>query len=591
MLFFRLPNKQLRQGAVPALVVDPTLAKYRSQLTASFTEVFGEASKLLDTTEFEDEDAVYHVLFELVELLNESIDAIKQPQKPIFSLSSTTYAIVLHICGGKTYKTFSLTYAGTWRMKMPGSSTAKPLRVEDLVTATLASLSCEVGHKSTTPSDAFVRDLLAHGKPTPYDDEVLLFDNVLAQFDIMDEKSAHIHWLYSFQQKSGGGRKAFELITSLADKHCVNLTLQVGPFQFSSPFSRRMDMTDPKRIPFDKLTRFYESFGFELWGKDHMARDPSCQTNLQRAATVRWNPRRFARGWHIPEKLLTKWNVDVTNIFNYVEKSTNQKVKKFCWHPMSGELLIGATSVHHSTLTTKYGSYPHDDYIIATISDDLVLIHFWSPDADQNNVASFEAQYAFSKEVLPPVTNYKIRVQESDGMYKEAAMTTTLPTLPRVPFSRRANPSWWLSTTDGLGKVDPSSKIEVGEVLNAFDDLLKVQCSSGNWNYEPYMHGMANGMILMRSVVSGEDAKFLEAPDHWLKDLPNHLEVGREAANHYKAGFRKGIALTKDLVHVAQQLATIPPLLQVNGTLFKRQARVTTAGWRGYYEPKKNNHD
>ena len=53
------------------------------------------------------------------------------------------------------------------------------------------------------------------------------------------------------------------------------------------------------------------------------------------------------------------------------------------------------------------------------------------------------------------------------------------------------------------------------ELLNEFDDLLAIQCSPGNWDHDPYLHGMANGVLLMRSIVSGEEPDFLDAPNEW----------------------------------------------------------------------------
>ncbi len=52
----------------------------------------------------------------------------------------------------------------------------------------------------------------------------------------------------------------------------------------------------------------------------------------------------------------------------------------------------------------------------------------------------------------------------------------------------------------------------------SFDDLVDTQCSSGNWNYDPYMHGMANGMILAQAMMRGEEPEYLTAPDEWLSD-------------------------------------------------------------------------
>lgn len=58
------------------------------------------------------------------------------------------------------------------------------------------------------------------------------------------------------------------------------------------------------------------------------------------------------------------------------------------------------------------------------------------------------------------------------------------------------------------------------EVMDSVKELLKVQKSEGNWNYDEYMHGMANGMILILAVLEGKETQFLDAPITWLKDYP-----------------------------------------------------------------------
>ena len=50
--------------------------------------------------------------------------------------------------------------------------------------------------------------------------------------------------------------------------------------------------------------------------------------------------------------------------------------------------------------------------------------------------------------------------------------------------------------------------------------ITKAQCSEGNWNYDPYMHGMANGMILALSQMEGKDPEYLDAPKKWLSEKP-----------------------------------------------------------------------
>lgn len=55
------------------------------------------------------------------------------------------------------------------------------------------------------------------------------------------------------------------------------------------------------------------------------------------------------------------------------------------------------------------------------------------------------------------------------------------------------------------------------ELLEDFEKLLDIQCSDGNWDADPYMHGMANGMILFHSMARNPtgDPDFKTAPLYW----------------------------------------------------------------------------
>jgi len=55
--------------------------------------------------------------------------------------------------------------------------------------------------------------------------------------------------------------------------------------------------------------------------------------------------------------------------------------------------------------------------------------------------------------------------------------------------------------------------------LAELQDLLEVQCNDGNWNYSPYMHGMANGLIVAISVLTGKEPEFLDPPTTFLCDI------------------------------------------------------------------------
>ena len=47
-------------------------------------------------------------------------------------------------------------------------------------------------------------------------------------------------------------------------------------------------------------------------------------------------------------------------------------------------------------------------------------------------------------------------------------------------------------------------------------EMVKIQTQDGNWNYDPYMHGMANGLLLALATIENEEPKFLDAPKCWL---------------------------------------------------------------------------
>ena len=51
---------------------------------------------------------------------------------------------------------------------------------------------------------------------------------------------------------------------------------------------------------------------------------------------------------------------------------------------------------------------------------------------------------------------------------------------------------------------------------NSLKKCVDIQCSDGNWNYDGYMHGMANGMLLALGIFDGKDPRFLDAPKKWL---------------------------------------------------------------------------
>jgi hypothetical protein len=57
------------------------------------------------------------------------------------------------------------------------------------------------------------------------------------------------------------------------------------------------------------------------------------------------------------------------------------------------------------------------------------------------------------------------------------------------------------------------------DAYSKLNEILKIQCNDGNWNYDPYQHGMANGLILAKYLMDRIEPKYLDAPKRWLKDV------------------------------------------------------------------------
>jgi hypothetical protein len=72
---------------------------------------------------------------------------------------------------------------------------------------------------------------------------------------------------------------------------------------------------------------------------------------------------------------------------------------------------------------------------------------------------------------------------------------------------------------------------ELEDTIDGLEKMVDVSCSDGNWNYDPYLHGMANGMIFALAMMKNEEPVYLDAPEVWLKDLPykQRLSVQEEA--------------------------------------------------------------
>jgi hypothetical protein len=61
------------------------------------------------------------------------------------------------------------------------------------------------------------------------------------------------------------------------------------------------------------------------------------------------------------------------------------------------------------------------------------------------------------------------------------------------------------STGDTAGQIAPDG-------LKRLQRMIAIQSSKGNYDFNPYMHGVANGLILAQAILTDEVPKYLDAP-------------------------------------------------------------------------------
>ena len=60
--------------------------------------------------------------------------------------------------------------------------------------------------------------------------------------------------------------------------------------------------------------------------------------------------------------------------------------------------------------------------------------------------------------------------------------------------------------------------ISLKKRVDKLSEMTEVQGSNGNWNFDPYMQGLYNGLEFARSIMEDREPIFRSAPDKWLAD-------------------------------------------------------------------------
>ena len=66
--------------------------------------------------------------------------------------------------------------------------------------------------------------------------------------------------------------------------------------------------------------------------------------------------------------------------------------------------------------------------------------------------------------------------------------------------------------------------------IKTLREMVKIQGYNGNWNYDPYMHGLYNGLEFALSIMEKREPQFKDAPEKWLVDIPMKHVIASEAS-------------------------------------------------------------
>lgn len=79
--------------------------------------------------------------------------------------------------------------------------------------------------------------------------------------------------------------------------------------------------------------------------------------------------------------------------------------------------------------------------------------------------------------------------------------------------------------------------------IQKMKNVLEAQGQRGTWDYDPYMHGMYNGMELMMALAEGRDPDYKEAPEEWLGTQEKYMELLYAVASKFPDETRHQTAL------------------------------------------------
>lgn len=94
-------------------------------------------------------------------------------------------------------------------------------------------------------------------------------------------------------------------------------------------------------------------------------------------------------------------------------------------------------------------------------------------------------------------------------------------------YAQRSNP--WTKVEITTLPCAPSEA--ENKAVQDLERLVALASSDGHYNFDEYLYGMANGMILALAVLKDEEPQYLDRPSEWLWQTNEY--VGESASDQY----------------------------------------------------------
>jgi CO dehydrogenase/acetyl-CoA synthase beta subunit len=77
----------------------------------------------------------------------------------------------------------------------------------------------------------------------------------------------------------------------------------------------------------------------------------------------------------IPYSITINWNIDKENVLESINKHSSGRIFKFCYHPLSGEFLMGAMPENHKEIVIEHGIHRFDNYVRGIYFADKMTVY------------------------------------------------------------------------------------------------------------------------------------------------------------------------------------------------------------------------